>query len=355
MLTVQRQRVPAPPIPWRWVSLLALLVFALVLTALLAGSSRRLPAPFGLAGNGLIVFSAGGDIHTVDPGTGTQRRVVSSPDDEDLPRYSLDGTKLAFVRRTGESAWVVIADADGRREVTSNAEPFNVDPDGIAWAPDGGSIAIAGDRDGISAIFIVDAATGDVTELDVDYAGIEVYWRPPDGRQLAFRGTSASGRMSLNLVTLATGQVATIATDDRALDVRPLGWTPDGRRFAYQLEDGLATFGTILVDIDTGEASVVPVAYGRVSNDGRQVAGLDVSGRVCVASVAGGPCRPIGDHDMAYVGSTRESVFWSPDDRWLVVHPARGGPPVLLDPASSRILQVPWLQRGADSWQRVAP
>ena len=35
---------------------------------------------------------------------------------------------------------------------------------------------------------LVDAATGSMTRLDLPYAFLDVYWRPPNGRQLLFPG-----------------------------------------------------------------------------------------------------------------------------------------------------------------------
>src|SRR6188768_4160366 len=45
---------------------LALIVLALLAVALFAGSQRRGPPPFGLAGNGLMAFDSDGAIYTAD-------------------------------------------------------------------------------------------------------------------------------------------------------------------------------------------------------------------------------------------------------------------------------------------------
>ena len=52
------RRVPVVPVPWRAIAV-ALLILALIATALVVGSQRRLPPPFGVARNGGLVFAKG--------------------------------------------------------------------------------------------------------------------------------------------------------------------------------------------------------------------------------------------------------------------------------------------------------
>ena len=86
-LTARAPTITGRQVPLRLIGLVALVVLALVVGAtLLVASQRRLPAPFGPAANGLIVYAAPtdpswvdtpdfqrpqGDIFTVDPSTGT--------------------------------------------------------------------------------------------------------------------------------------------------------------------------------------------------------------------------------------------------------------------------------------------
>ena len=63
--------------PLRVVVVLALVGLLLVgLVAVFVGSRPRVPAPFGAAANGLVVYEKGGDIFTADPET-ARRRAVS--------------------------------------------------------------------------------------------------------------------------------------------------------------------------------------------------------------------------------------------------------------------------------------
>ena len=66
------RRIPVAPINWRLLALAALLVVAAVAIAIVAaGTSRRLPVPpYGPAANGLIAFERDGDIYLGDPFNG---------------------------------------------------------------------------------------------------------------------------------------------------------------------------------------------------------------------------------------------------------------------------------------------
>ena len=102
------------PLPWRTIGLLAVLAVLIAASvAFYIGSQQRLPAPFGLAANGVVAYASGGDIFTVDPATGTRQLIVAGPENDQDPRFSLDGTRLVFMRGDGTSAVPVIADADG--------------------------------------------------------------------------------------------------------------------------------------------------------------------------------------------------------------------------------------------------
>ena len=354
------QPVRLSPVPWRAIAVLALLSLALVAgIALTAGNNRpAVPAPFGLAGNGLVAYASAGDIFTVDPVTGARRAVVSGMDLDGDPRWSPDGRRLAFLRSEGSDGVtrLVIVDANGGNPITSIGGIDDPDPDSIAWAPDGSSVAVAGNAGG-RRIFLVDSADGSLTKIGAGYTGLEFFWRPPDGRQLLFSGRGADGP-ALLLYTLDGREVQElpVALAPGQQDVRPIGWTADGARYGYQLETGLPDrLATRVVEVETGAHVDVPVAFGHFSNDGTRIAGLDAEaqGHPCVAPLARGDCRRIGTIGTAPYDTTWAALYWSPDDRWIVTRPQGSSAAHLLDPDGTVVDQPGWLAEGAESWQRV--
>ena len=350
------------PVPWRPIALLALLALALLAgLTLIAGTRPSIPAPFGRANNGLIAYAQAGDIFTVDPATGARHQVTTGLDEDNDPRWSPDGGRIAFLRGTDRSQ-VVIVDADGGNPVTSLDLISGTDADGFDWAPDGaavtviGRVATANLVDG-SRINLVDATDGSVTSIGPAYLGYEFAWRPPDGRQLLFVGAGATGP-ALLLYTVDTGQVdeLPVVLPDGQQDIRLAGWTADGTRYAYQVRAGEPEMlSTRLAAIATGTFVDLPVAYGRISNDGTRIAGLrNLDGEPCVLPVSGGECQSIGTQGQAPEGPHHTALYWSPDDRWVVSRPwLTPDAAVLLDPDGSTVDQPTWLADGAESWQRV--
>jgi hypothetical protein len=353
--------------PWRRIALVSVLIVIMLAAAVaIVGSQRRIPKPFGPAANGRIALTLNGDIHTVDPTTGVTQPIVTGPPVDHDPRFSRDGTRIAFLRDTGDQVAIVVADADGREQKVVTPEPFaSADVDGIMWSPDGRWIAVNATMPGTlpeasQGLFIVDAIQGGVRELAVDYVGIETYWRPPDGRQLLFQG-ERDGLNGLYLVTPADGVVERLPIAESTTSVRPLGWSPDGRAVMYQFDVDESSdsgrgneIGTRVLDLATGHETPLAVGFGHVSNDGRSVAGL-VGDRLCISPVDRGPCRTIGDAANVPLGTASHTLYWSPDDRWIVTWANEPDRAVLIDTVGGGITPMPWLLAGAESWQRVAP
>ena len=260
---------------------------------------------------------------------------------ERTPRFSRDGSRIAFLRDAPNGILLGVTDADGRNELVLTPDAFlDIDPDSVVWSPDGGSIAISATPwarpVGVNSVFLVDTAGGGVRELDLPYQYIEPYWRPPDGRQLLFYGSDASGN-GLFLVTVDTGSVERLPVPDTGSALRPLGWTPDGRRLAYQTDAGEYGQQTRILDLETGAEILLPVAQGHLSNDGTRVVGGLQNGETCVVPINGGPCDLIGDPRHPLIGYSTSGLFWSPDDQQISAESADGNPePYLVDLGSGR-------------------
>ncbi|HET8785114.1 MAG TPA: hypothetical protein VFM38_05725 [Candidatus Limnocylindrales bacterium] len=363
MSVVAFRRRTSPPFPWRTAAVLIALFALLVAGLVYVGAQPRLPPPFGLAGNGLVAYSKDGDILTVDPATGTRRWVTSGTDIDEQPRWSLDGTRLAFFRLNGlvrpdvfdYAEWrVVIVDRD--RNVVATSVPIrNVDPDAFAWSPDGRSLAVGAS----GTLALVDAADGAYRALDVTYEGLDIHWRPGQPHEILFRGRTADG-IGLVVADVEDPGSARLVVKDRDHEVvRPNGWTSDGRRVVYtRLDDRVdqppGSERLHVLDLTTLSDVEIQAAYGHVSNDGTRLLAVDLAGQPCVAPIDGGPCVVIGDAADAYSGFHAEAVHWAPDDTSIMV--LRGsGRTVLLDPAGDPGAQPEWLADGGQSWQRVVP
>ncbi|HEV7811082.1 MAG TPA: hypothetical protein VGO64_10810, partial [Candidatus Limnocylindrales bacterium] len=242
-------RAPVARIPWR--PLVAAVLVALLGLALLGvylGGQRRLPAPFGPASNGLIPYSANGDIFAGDPVTGQSRSLFSSSAIEYNPTSSPDGTHVAFLRASancpkpgedcpgGEDVVVATLDGDAARAI--NAQPL-AGIRAVAWAADSRALYVAQGAYNTYRLSRVPLDGGAPRELAT---GLEIDWiivRPPTGDELLVRGF-VDGRFGLYRISADGSQVQLLAPGnvpgenfDNNQDLNFPSYSPDGARIYF--------------------------------------------------------------------------------------------------------------------------
>ncbi len=225
----------APVLPWRQLGVLALLAILLAaMLAVYAGSQRPLPDPFGPAANGLVVYSKGGDILVRDTIDGATRPLIATAATELAESLSPRGTHISIVRPVGESLDFYTATIDGKNEVHLGGPYLSVD--GIDWSPDESSIVVAHEVDGLPSISILQTDGSGARTLDLGMPVNRPAWRPPDGKQLSFRG-QVDGNWALFLANAdGTGVVQVPVTRDlmeAPYEVLGPAWSPTGDRIAF--------------------------------------------------------------------------------------------------------------------------
>ena len=110
----------------------------------------------------------------VADGDGAEALDVAGGNDESVgqPRFSPDGSALAFVRDAGGWCNVWVAEADGAHarplvaEQHEHAEPaWGVGQRSFAWSPDSASIAFVRNERGFGRLVVADVASGDLTDV----------------------------------------------------------------------------------------------------------------------------------------------------------------------------------------------
>lgn len=228
-------RVPVARLPWRQLGVLALLILLLAaMVAVYIGAQQRLPEPFGVAANGLVVYSKGGDILVRDTLDGGTRPLIATAETELAESLSPLGTHISMVRPIGESLDFYVATMDGRNLTHLGGPYLNVD--GIDWSPDESSILIAHEVRGVPSISLVRTDGSGERTLDLGMPANRPAWRPPDGRQLSFRG-QVDGNWGLFLANAdGTGVVQVPVRRDlmeAPYEVLAPAWSPTGDRIAF--------------------------------------------------------------------------------------------------------------------------
>ena len=385
--TLPGARVSPPLRTFAIAILLLLLVVALAIGAFIASRpSRPLPAPFGPAANGVIPFVSNGGIYVGDPVTGTSRLLVGGPDNKAVPRFSPDGTQVAYLQvATGAGSpavdiYVVREDGSGL-PVKITPQPIDDTEAGwkwIGWTPDGRQIAVVHGVGDVNQLDLFDATGSGAVEAVTTAAGMDfVQFRPPDGREILYRAL-VDGKWGLFAMDADGANVRPVVAPtvpaEMGLSFGAATYSADGSRIFYQHGDATGCCRLWVVGVDGSDAhEFVPPSgaswdgVSAVSPDGKWVAywhvpnavsdGGDpndpVRQRVAVVSADGtGPVIPTGP---TVTGNA--AWVWSPDSSKILMFDdaIEPGSAYLLDPAGGPWTTVPWQQDGDLDWQRLAP
>ncbi len=155
--------------------------------------------------------------------TGTPTAAALEPFGARHPALSPDGGQLAFSWRG--DIWVAPATGGAGRRLTDHLA-YEAQP---RWSPDGSEIAFMSDRYGNADIFVVAAAGGVPERLTLHSDYDELYDWSPDGKTLYFSSNRESREFMLYAVPRAGGRPVRVI-QDQAWSARI---SPDGQWIAY--------------------------------------------------------------------------------------------------------------------------
>jgi eukaryotic-like serine/threonine-protein kinase len=295
------------------------------------------------------------DIAVMSLGGGERRLVAGGPNDEAMPRWSPDGSKIAFLSDDGTGMnvyWVPPTGGTRRRIAQTHLQYLDRFTSLGAlgsqpWSPDGRRLVFSRlEPTNSVALWTADIESGHETRVTTPQAGA-TDWRGAwshDGKEIAFNRASSGAPSNLYLVSASGGEPravvpsktvsrgsATWSLDDRALLFVPAGASGD----VSEVEIATETIRQLTVGAKVSTpilSSTGRVAFSQWSHE-------TFFFRMPVAN-------PAAEHEqISLSGGDNFAQRFSPDGRQIVFQSSRGGRSVLwlhdMDSGAERQLSYP--------------
>jgi Tol biopolymer transport system component len=391
LTTISGRLATAPRVPMRLAVVLLLLLLAFAMTVLIAGTFRpSAPAPFGVAGNGQVVFTDSTGQIKVGTLTDGASRIIVPGNGHSKPAFSPDGRWLAYMQNGKGGTDIVVSGPNGEAPRVLSATAIGSPIGHFGWAPDSKAvIVIVGaeilgfDLQGTeSSRTIFKGAYG--TQFNGINNNLTDVFRPPYGDEILFVGNGPKGS-GVYRQKLAGGSPIAIVTDQMVPSVWSSNqsgaqWSPDGKRIAVAIHPPeTPDFGrAYIVNADGTDlhrvggpdipGSVIDDEHLSWSPDGTRIA----LGRWILDADPGNNVdpRPVTIVDLATNAETEASNrevngyggwSWSPDGTSIIEVPGEGsedaGSVMVVDATTGEARNVPgWTSvNGPADWQRTVP
>ncbi|MCK6538760.1 MAG: S9 family peptidase [Anaerolineales bacterium] len=192
-------------------------------------------------------------------------QLTSGPGGKFNPRYSPDGTKLAYASDIdgGESYHLVVYDFTTKQDtdLTPNI-PHALQPN-FCWSPDGSQLAFLSDEKGHFSAYIISSDGGEPQlVLDTGHPAWQVEWSP-DGKHLAVSCEMRGQDYGIFIVEVCHSERSeesppllkrpfAVAQGDNPLNAHEPRWFPDGSKLAFH-SDLYGWFDVGVYDLSTRE------------------------------------------------------------------------------------------------------
>jgi hypothetical protein len=372
---------------WRSLGVLLLIALLLALAIAAVGSRQhRVPAPFGPAANGSLVYDRDGDIYVADRDVSHERLLIGGDTQDSAATWSRDGSRIFFARQLADGIAVMTADLNGQ-EVRQVSPSLLIDHESHDLSPTSAELAVIDKVSGRRTLRILSLA-GDGRVRTLDLGTLEptkfVAWRPGVSDEIIFGGHPGGQQTDLGLYAIrsdGTGLRQLVLQHDESIvgaqnptqiSFQGLSMTVDGSRATYwnwetTVQPGHSCF-IHLLDLASGvdrRLTFDPSANCELGPlftlDGKSIVAergtLEATSQLFVAPVDGaGSGVAVGP---TYNYRSRMGFALSPDGTKVIwvptptLGPNAGGRVITLATGAVEDSDVQFLD--VPSWQRLAP
>jgi hypothetical protein len=266
----------------------------------------------------LVAFARDGDIWVVGVDGQNESNLTRTAAIESLPKWSPDGSTLAFMKDHGgyNEIWTVRADGSLNQPLTS--PPTGSLVRGIKWldwSPDGSAVVFVGAYSGTWQVWVVAADRSYQRKLTNALNVVDAFWSP-DGRNILYTSDQSIW------VTEVDGSSATRLSPAGHQANSPR-WSPDGSRILFSRTtsaDGMRQAWVMQADgsgarliipesvVRNGQTITTYAKYARWLPDGRWI-----SVRGSPGMVGTSPCNGVGGEALLLVDPDNVNpAYWIP-------------------------------------------
>lgn len=192
------------------------------------------------------------DLQVADADGFNPQSILSSLEPIRSPKWSPDGTKIAYVSFESRKSTVIVQDlVSSSRKVVSNFRGDNYAPN---WSPDGSKLVVALSRDAISQIYTIPAAGGDAVRITESNSIDTNATFNGDGKEIIFVSDRSGGPQLYSVP--ATGGAVKRLTFEGSYNVNPR-MSPDGKLVAFVTRDSGRLLRIATLELATGQVNVL--------------------------------------------------------------------------------------------------